>query len=52
MEVLIDYETLKGLNYEPMVKELSLAADNIAETFHFPSPYKMGPHGDADNGIN
>ena len=52
MEVVIDYETLKGLNDEPVVKELSLAADNVTETFHFASPYKMAPHGDADNGIN
>jgi hypothetical protein len=52
MEVVIDYETLKGLNDEPVVKELSLAADNVAETFHFANPHKMAPHGDADNGLN
>jgi hypothetical protein len=52
MEVVIDYETLKGLHDEPVVKEISLAADNFAETFSFASPYKIAPHGDADNGLN
>jgi hypothetical protein len=43
---------LKGLNDESVVKEVSLAADNVAETFHFASPYKMAANGDADNGLN
>jgi hypothetical protein len=50
--MVIDYETLKGQNDEPVVKELSLAADNFAKTFHFASPYKTAPHDDADNGLN
>jgi hypothetical protein len=43
MEIVNDYEALEGLNDEPVVKELSLAADNIAEAFHFASPYKNCP---------
>jgi hypothetical protein len=35
-----------------MVKELSLAADNVAETFHFASSFKMALHGDVDNRLH
>jgi hypothetical protein len=49
MEVVIDYETMKGLRDTRVVKELSQSAVNFAETFSFASPYKMAPHGDADN---
>jgi hypothetical protein len=40
MEVVIDFETLKGINDETMVKEFSLASDNVAESFHFTIPTK------------
>jgi hypothetical protein len=52
MEVVIDYEVLKGMGNDPIVKELSLAAKNVFQTFHFQSPYAMHPHGDAENGLN
>ena len=52
MEVVIDYEFLKGQNDEVVIKEVGLAADNVVQTFHFKSPYKMAYHGDAGNGLN
>jgi len=32
---LIDYEILRGRQNEEVVKEVSVAAENIIETFHF-----------------
>ena len=52
MEVVIDYESLKGLNGDDVIKEVSLAANHALQTFHFASPYKMAAHGDTENGIN
>jgi len=52
MEVVIDYEFLKGSQDEVVIKELSLAAKNVAYTLHFQSPYAMRPHGSAENGHN
>jgi hypothetical protein len=52
MEVVIDYEFLKGQNDEVVIKEVGLAADNVVQTFHFKSPYKMASHGDVENGLN
>ena len=52
MEVVIDYEFLRGNQDEVIVKELSLAAKNIIHTFHFQSPYGMTPHGSDENGLN
>ena len=51
-EVIIDYETLTGKNNEPVVKELSIAADGVLQTWHFRSPYTMLPHGSEENGLN
>jgi hypothetical protein len=44
MELVIDYEFLKGINDEVVIKEVCLVADNIVQTFHIASPYKMAPH--------
>ena len=52
MELVIDYEFLKGINDEVVIKEVGLVADNVVQTFHFKSPYKMASHGDVVNGLN
>ena len=52
MEVVIDYESLKGSQGEVVIKELSLAAKNVVHTLHFQSPYAMRPHGSSENGLN
>jgi len=52
MEVVIDYEFLRGNQDEVIVKELSLAAKNVIHTFHFQSMYGMTPHGSDENGLN
>jgi hypothetical protein len=41
---VIDYEILKGLNGEVVIKEVGLLADNVVQNFHFKSPYKMASH--------
>jgi len=51
-EVVIDYSTLTGKNNEPVVKELSIAAEGVLQTWHFRSPYVMQPHGSEKNGLN
>ena len=38
MEYVIDYEVLHGQQNEDIVKEVSIAAVNVIETFHFKSP--------------
>jgi hypothetical protein len=45
MEVVIDYESLKGHRDDTVVKEISLAADGVIQTRHFKSPYIVHPHG-------
>jgi len=35
---VIDYEVLRGRQNEEVVKEMSVAAENIIEAFHFKSP--------------
>jgi hypothetical protein len=52
MEQVIDYEFLKGLNDEVVIKEVGLVADNVVQTFDFKCPYKMESHGDVENGLN
>jgi hypothetical protein len=52
MEVVIDYEFLKGQNDEIVIKEVGLAADNVVQTSHFKSPYNMASHGDEESGLN
>ena len=52
MEVVIDYEYLKGAKGETVVKEFSVAANDVLQTFHFRSPYPMSPHGSEENELN
>jgi hypothetical protein len=52
MEVVIDYESLKGHRDETVVEEISLAADGVIQTWHFKSPYVMHPLGPSNNGLN
>jgi len=44
-EVVIDYEFLRGLQNEAVVKELCVASAAATETFRFKSLYKMADHG-------
>ena len=52
MELLIDYDYLKGAKGETVVKEISVAANDVLQTFHFRSPYPMSPLGSEENGRN
>ena len=49
---MIDYEFLRGQQNETVVKELSVASADAAETFRVKSPYKMADHGSSENGLN
>ena len=49
---VIDYEILRGRQNEEVVKEVSLAAENVIETFHSKSPYIMTAHGSKKNGLS
>jgi hypothetical protein len=51
-EVVIDFAYLRGRQEEIIVKELSIAAEDVIQTFHFQSPYGMQPHGSEANGLN
>ena len=42
---MIDYEALRGAQNEEIVKEVSVAGENVIETFHFKPPYPMTAHG-------
>jgi hypothetical protein len=48
---VIDYETLRGAQNEETVKEVSVAGENVIETFHFKPPYPMTAHGSEENGL-
>jgi len=52
MEVVIDFEFLKGRQGEIVIKELSVAANNMNDSFRFKSPYTMTSHGSDENGLN
>jgi len=52
MEVVIDFEFLKGRQGEIVVKELSVAANNMNDSFRFKSPYTMMSHGSDGNELN
>jgi len=51
MEVVIDYEYLSGAHGEEVIKEVSVASENVLETFRFLPPYSMDPHGSDQSGI-
>ena len=48
---VIDNEVLRGRQNE-VVKEVSVAAENVIETFHLKSPYSMTAHGSDKNGLS
>jgi hypothetical protein len=52
MEVVIDYESLKGHRDETVVKVLSLAVYGVIQTWNFKSPYVMRHHGSLENCLN
>jgi len=52
MEVVIDFGFLKGRQGEIVVKELSVAANNMNDSFRFRSPYTMASHGSEENGLD
>jgi hypothetical protein len=49
---VIDFEVLHGRQNEEIVKEVSVAAENVIETFHFKSQYPMTAHGSEKNGLS
>ena len=52
MEVVINYEFLKGSQDEFNVKETAISANNLIHTLHFKNPNSMHTHGSTENGIN
>jgi len=52
MEVVIDFEFLRGRQNEIVVKELSVATAKVSETFRFKSPYIMAFDDSNENGLN
>jgi len=52
MEVVIDFEFFKVRQGEIVVKELSVAVNNMNDSFRFKSPYTMTSHGSEENGFN
>ena len=49
---VIDYEVLRGRQNEEVVKEVSVAAENVVQTFHFKPPYTMPAHGSDKYGLS
>ena len=49
---MIDYEVLRGRQNEEVFKEVSVAAENVIETFRFKSQYPMKAHGSDKNGLS
>ena len=52
MEVVMDFEYLTGRQNEIVVKELSVAAKNLSDSFRFKIPYIMTSHGSKGIGLN
>jgi len=52
MEIVIDFEFLRGRTNEIIVKEISIAAANVSDSFRFKSPYLISPHGSVENRLN
>ena len=52
MEVVIDFEFLRGRQNEMVVKELSVAAKNMIDSFRFNSPYSITSQGLDVNGLH
>ena len=52
MEVVIDYEYLKGAHGEEVIKEISVAAENVLDSFLFLPPYSMDARSSESNGLS
>ena len=52
MEVVIDFECLRGRQNEIVVKQVSVAGENVSDSFRFESPYHMAPNCSDVNGLN
>jgi len=52
MEVVIDFEFLRGCQIQIVVKLISVAVKNKIDSFRFKSPYSMTSHGSDENGHN
>jgi len=52
IECVIDFEVLHGEQNEEVVKEVSVVAENVIETFYFKSPYPMSAHDSDENGLS
>jgi hypothetical protein len=52
MEVVVDYEPLRGANNEAVIKELALVAKGVIQTLNFQAPYAIQPHGSVENGLS
>jgi len=52
MGVVIDFVFLRGRQFEIVVKELSVATKNVADSFRFKSPNSMTSHKLKENGHN
>jgi hypothetical protein len=48
---VIDYEAMRGRQNEEVVKEVSVAAENVIEKFHFKPQYTITAHGSDKNGL-
>ena len=46
------FRIFEGRQNEIFVKEFSVAAANLSETFRFKSPHIMASHGSDENGLN
>jgi len=52
MECVIDFEVLHGEQNDEVVKEVSVAAENVIETFYFKSPCPLSAHDSDENGLS
>ena len=50
--VVIDFEFLRARQNEMVVKEASVAGENISDSFRFEPPYYMAPLGSIENELN
>ena len=51
MELVIDYEFLKGSQNMVVIKEISIAAKIVLHTLHFRSLNGMSPHGSDEEAL-
>ena len=52
MEVVLNFEYLRGCQNEMVVKEVTVAGEIVSETFRFEPPCYMASHGSAENVLN